>query len=152
MSISAPIGRVPGLTAAKTGSSQTARHSWIGFDFSSVDDPRRARTLLPLLVLVLITALGIAALRIDLIRVRYAMATATEAETSLIEEQRALIARKRQLHDPVALSIAARERGFKAPAQTFSLPDPSLRTDSPPSVATGPRESRRDARGEVSGQ
>ena len=99
--------------------------SFIGRDLAHRYDPRRPRALVPLLVLVLITALGIAALRIDLIRTRYAVAQAMQTENTLIEEHRALIARKRQLRDPVALAIQARERGFRPPERVYSLADPS---------------------------
>ena len=113
---------------------------WIGLDFSGANDPRRAKSLVPLLLLAAITALGVAALRIDLIRTRYAVAAATESESTLIEEQRALTARKRQLRDPMVLAVEARERGFRPPAHVFSLPDPSAALPMPPDVAAGPRE------------
>lgn len=121
------------------------RRAWIGLDFSGEDGPRRARKLLPLLVFALIAALGVAALRIDLIRTRYAMAAAMAEEQALIEEQRSLIVRRRQQRDPVELALRARERGFRPLAAVFSLPDP-VRSDvesSPssralPSVAARP--------------
>ena len=47
-----------------------ASHGWIGTDLSSRADPRPARRLIPLLVIALVAALGISALRIDLIRTR----------------------------------------------------------------------------------
>ncbi|MBK7950387.1 MAG: hypothetical protein IPK00_16950 [Deltaproteobacteria bacterium] len=70
--------------------------------------------------------LGVAALRIDLLRTRYAVSTVMERENELIEEQRQLIVRRRQLRDPVALAVKARERGFRPPAHVVSLPDPTL--------------------------
>ena len=103
------------------------RHDWIGIDLSGERDPRRTRILIPLLVVALVVALGVAALRIDLIRIRYDVATAMEEEQALLEEQRALIVKKRQLRDPVELAVQARARGFRPPAQLFSMsePDPS---------------------------
>jgi len=112
---------------------------WIGFDFSGEQDPRRARALVALLFVALVTALGIAALRIDLIRTRYAVAASMEAENRLIEEQRALIAHKRQLRDPTALAVEARERGFRPPAHLFSITDPASAALS--AVTTAPQES-----------
>ena len=58
----------------------------------------------------------------------------------MIEEQRALIARKRSLRDPMALAIEARERGFRPPDHVFSIPDPSAETAALPAVASGPNE------------
>ena len=116
------------------------RGAWIGVDLSGEGRARRARALVPLLILTLITALGIAALRIDLIRTRYAMAAAAERENALIEEQRALVAHKRQLRDPVTLAVQARKRGFRPAARIFSVPDPSATIRALPAVAMGPRE------------
>ena len=119
--------------------------AWIGIDFSSMNGPRRKRQLLPLLVLALVCALGVSALRIDLIRVRYAMSSALAEEKALIAEQRELIVRRRQLRDPVELAIQARERGFKPAKRILSLPEPRIggslliRTASTlPDVSTGP--------------
>jgi len=58
-----------------------------------------------------VAALAIAALRIDLIRVRYAVAAVMEQEEALLEEQRSLIVRRRQLRDPVELAVRARRIG-----------------------------------------
>ncbi len=115
---------------------------WIGFDFSGVTDPRRAKWIVPLLLVAVVTALGIAALRIDLIRIRYAMAASVESENSLIEERRALIAHKRQLRDPTVLAVEARERGFGSPDHVFSIVDPKARASRLPAVASGRAESQ----------
>jgi hypothetical protein len=101
--------------------------SWIGIDLSAGHGPRRMRALLPLLGLAAIAALGIAALRIDLIRVRYAVAAVMEREETLLEEQRALIVRRRQLLDPIELAVRARKLGFRPPAEVLALPEPDLR-------------------------
>lgn len=98
---------------------------WVGLDFSGPRPARRTRGMIPLLLIASVVALGVAALRIDLIRIRYAMAEVTEAEDRLREERRQLIARKRQLRDPVALAELARVRGFRAPSVSLTLPDPA---------------------------
>jgi len=126
-------------------SSRDEHRSWIGVDLSNDRARRGSRALLPLLVLALVAGLGVAALRIDLIRTRYALATAMAEEQRLLEEQRVLIVRKRQLRDPVALAVQARERGFKPPTTVFFLPDPAPPSGSPaiaelPAVAAGPGE------------
>ena len=100
------------------------RPGWIGVDLSTDRPSRRSHALVPLLVVGIVAALGVAALRIDLIRTRYAIAATLDQEQALMEEQRALTLRKRELRDPVALAIRARELGFKAPAHVFSLPEP----------------------------
>lgn len=112
---------------------------WAAFGFSGKNDPRRANALVPLLIVGLVTALGVAALRIDLIRTRYAVAASMEAEKSLIEEQRTLIARKRQLRDPTILAVEARKRGFRPPTHIFSIPDPTALGATLPDVAARPQ-------------
>ena len=46
------------------------KRAWIGVDFANFATNQPSRALLPLLVLALIVALGVASLRIDLIRTR----------------------------------------------------------------------------------
>lgn len=134
---STPPSRRPG--ARHSTDARNEMPSFIGRDLGPEYDPRRASALVPLLILVLVTALGIAALRIDLIRTRYAVAQATQTENTLIEEQRALIARKRQLRDPVSLAIKARERGFRPPTRVYSLADPVVGEGAGvPAVAAAP--------------
>jgi hypothetical protein len=111
------------------------------------------RKLLPLLILALIAALGVSALRIDLIRTRYAMADALAEEKALITEQRELIVRRRQLRDPAELAVQARARGFRPPTQIIWLPEPMIAgavfveaASKPSLVAAGPvaHEARAD--------
>ncbi len=140
MSVSSGIRRPKSLSHSHSQPSAKQRGAWIGIDLSGQGRPRPARTLVPLLILTLISALGIAALRIDLIRTRYALAAATERENALLEEQRALIAHKRALRDPVTLAVQARKRGFRPAARVFSVPDPSATIGSLSAVAEGPGE------------
>lgn len=105
------------------------RQAWIGIDVSSETARRTPRGVYPLMamaVLVVLAGLAVAAVRIDLIRTRYAVSAAMERENELIEEQRQLIVRRRQLRDPVELAVQARERGFRPPAHVVSLPDPTI--------------------------
>ncbi|MFK7898433.1 MAG: hypothetical protein AB8G23_21550 [Myxococcota bacterium] len=113
--------------------------SWIGVDVSTGRQRPLPKALVPLLVLALLVALGVAALRIDLIRARYAMSAVLAEEEALLEERRKLIVRRRQLRDPVALALHARERGFVQPTQVIALPEPSTRGEAQPlSLATLP--------------
>ena len=145
-------------TSPVTGSSTSrrpehARREWIGTDLSDFATGQPSRALLPLLVLALVTALGVASLRIDLIRTRYALAAAMEEEKRLIEEQHALIVEKLQGRDPVELAVLAKQRGFRHTAPSLSLADPlpgaraagfDLETISPPAVAAAPPHFGRD--------
>ncbi|MCP4907230.1 MAG: hypothetical protein GY910_19820 [bacterium] len=100
------------------------KRSWIGVDFANLAATPPSPALLPLLALALIVALAVASLRIDLIRTRYALATAMEDETKLIDEQHVLIVEKLRLRDPTALAVHARERGFRPARVVRSLADP----------------------------
>jgi len=99
---------------------------WIGINVSSEENARRMRGLLPLLLIALVAALGVSSLRIELIRVRYAMATALKEEDALLGEQRRLIVHRLQLRDPVDLAIRARALGFRPHARALSLPEPTI--------------------------
>jgi hypothetical protein len=118
------------------------RQAWIGIDVSSEPARRTPRGLYPLFAVAVLVALGVAAVRIDLLRTRYAVSAAMARESELIEEQRQLIVRRRQLRDPVELAMQARERGFRPPTHVVSLPDPTLGTQesivSPQPVVTTP--------------
>ena len=75
MSASTWIDRARGRMEVGRPSTRSSSRSWIGVDYSGEYGSRHARKLLPLLALALIAALGISALRIDLIRTRYSMAS-----------------------------------------------------------------------------
>jgi hypothetical protein len=120
---------------------------WIGVDFSHSGTRRPSRALLPLLILALVVALGVASLRIDLIRTRYALATAMAEEQKLIAEQHTLIVQTRKLRDPVGLAVLARERGFRPAESIRSIADPmpmtyaavpNVASDALPHVGAGP--------------
>lgn len=70
----------------------------------------------------LLAALSVAALRVDLIRLRYGLARALEQEKSLLEERRNLLATMGGLRDPARLARAAEERGFVRPERIVDLP------------------------------
>jgi len=80
------------------------------------------RRVLPVLVVALVVALGLAALRIEVLRVRYALAEATLEEQRLLDEERALMAERRRLRDPVHLARRAEARGFVRPEHLIDLP------------------------------
>ena len=88
----------------------------------------------------LAAALGLAVLRTDLLRMRYALPDILEQEQHLRDEQRSLTARMRQLRDPVHLAERARELGFVRPARLIDLPaseSPALADPSTALAAAG---------------
>ena len=85
--------------------------------------PRALRRAVPLAVgIALLAALAVAALRVDLIRVRYGLADAVRQERALLEERRAMLAEVRALRDPQRLSQLAVEQGFVRPTRIRALP------------------------------
>ena len=121
---------------------KTRRESWIGVDFAPLANAPSSRTFIPLLLLALVVALGVASLRIDLIRTRYALAETMAAEQTLIEEQRALIVRQRRLRDPAVLATLAAQRGYRSAESVRTMPDPMPATSfvdpGIPTVGSGP--------------
>jgi len=88
------------------------------------------------LVTALVVSLGIAALRIDLLRVRYALAAATLEEQRLLDESRTLTAEVRKLRDPYHLALQARDLGFVRPSRLIDLRDVApVQTPMPERVA-----------------
>ena len=110
------------------------RSTWIGVDLARVSLAPRSRTFVPLITVALVAALGVSALRIDLIRTRYALAENLDQEKTLLEDQRALIVRLRGLRDPSVLAALARERGYRPAERVIALEDPMpgpIRTTDP---------------------
>ena len=144
--MSTPLG--VGDRTAPTIDAPTAatRGDWIGVDLADLSDRAPARTVVPLLALALLVALGVAALRIDLIRTRYALAEAMAEEQRLIEEQRTLTVELRRLRDPAVLAGLGHARGFVPAADVRSVTDPMPPVHAPrplqhtalPAVAAGP--------------
>jgi hypothetical protein len=70
----------------------------------------------------LLAALLLAALRVDLIRVRYALGEAMKAEQTLLDERARLIAEVRELRDPRRLAEFAARMGFERPNRVIEVP------------------------------
>lgn len=100
------------------------RPGWIGVDFARLTSAPPTRTFVPLVVIALLAALGVASLRIDLIRTRYALAANLEEEQRLTETRRALLVRLRGLRDPATLAALAEARGFRPADHVLSVADP----------------------------
>jgi hypothetical protein len=100
---------------------------WIGKDMSHQGAFGSSRRLVPALVAgCLIAGLGIAWLRVDLIRVRYGLAEALREEKVLLEQQREARARVRALRDPARLAEAAERYGLTRPERIIDLPSTVL--------------------------
>jgi hypothetical protein len=83
---------------------------------------RLRRQLPALLVGGLLAALALAALRVDLIRVRYALGEAMKEEQTLLDERARLIADVRELRDPSRLAELAARMGFERPERVIEAP------------------------------
>ncbi|MDE0885336.1 MAG: hypothetical protein OSB70_07365 [Myxococcota bacterium] len=77
--------------------------------------------MIPALITAVVVALGMAALRIDLIRARYETGQGYSEERRLNQEIASLTARMRELRDPVDLGQVARDRGFIPPELLIDL-------------------------------
>jgi hypothetical protein len=98
-------------------SSRVGSADLVGVDFARVRvAARRRRTWLPAaLVGALLAALGLAQLRLQILRMRYALGEATLEVEALREERSRWTARLETLRGPERLGKLARERGL-APA------------------------------------
>lgn len=109
----------------------------IGLDIGPPTKRLRLRAIVPIMLTVLFVALGFAALRTDLVRIRYALVEKMKQEQALLGEQRNLIAKMRARRDPVQLAEKARELGFVRPRQLIDLPSerPRQRAEAPTVLA-----------------
>jgi len=117
-------GRVAGwLGPPRSRRPARARADLVGRDFAQprARGPAWPATLPALLVGVLLAALAIAALRVDLIRVRYGLGQAMQQEKELLEQERALRARVGSLRDPIRLAHLAPRHGLARPARVLEL-------------------------------
>jgi len=69
----------------------------------------------------LLAALALASLRLEIFRLRYALAEAVEVEQDLLERRGALVVEVARLRDPRRLRRIARERGFRLPERVIQL-------------------------------
>ncbi|MDG2050453.1 MAG: hypothetical protein P8M78_09855 [Myxococcota bacterium] len=91
--------------------------------------------MLPVLIASLVVALGLAALRLEVLRLRYALGDAALTEQRLVEEERDLIAQHRRLRDPVRLAREAQTLGFVRPETLIVLPIPAAPPLNPTALA-----------------
>lgn len=128
---------------SRAGVERTHRLGLIGRDLADASGSLSARRMLPFLVAVLVVALGVTAVRIELVRVRYALGAATLEEQRLLDEERSLTARRRQLRDPVHLAREATKRGFVRPEHLVDVPGHATSDESTVLAAADRPEPRR---------
>lgn len=96
----------------------------VGRDFARsrpLGSTLRAGALGWLVVVACVCALGLAALRIDILRMRYALGDAVQEERSLALERGRRTAQVESLRDPTRLAELARQRGFGRPERVLEL-------------------------------
>jgi hypothetical protein len=95
----------------------------VGRDFARVRAPGRlsARRIVSLVVIGFACALALAALRIDILRVRYALGEAIREEKALVQQQRQQIAVLEGLRNPSRLVEVAQRLGFAPPEHVIDL-------------------------------
>ena len=99
------------------------RRNLAGRDLARVRTaPRSGRRLLAILMTgALLAGFSLAALRIDILRLRYALAEALAQQQVLLEEHRVATARLEALRDPARLAALANERGLSRPQRVIEL-------------------------------
>jgi hypothetical protein len=118
-------GRVAGwLAPPRARRPARARVDLVGRDFAPLRSSGGAwrRALPALLAGVLLAALALAALRVDLIRVRYGLGQAMQEEKELLERDRTLRAQVGSLRDPIRLARLAPRYGLDRPARVLEIP------------------------------
>jgi cell division protein FtsL len=113
------------------------RRDLVGRDLA--DRPRRARRRsglrLPLALGAIAAALLLVTLRVEILRMRYALAEVASQEEELRESARRATVEVMQLRDPARLRRLAEERGFKRPERMRTVEVPAAAA---PHVAAAP--------------
>ncbi len=97
----------------------------VGRDLSGLErraKPAARRLRGGLLAACVVAALGLSALRVQILRLRYQVARAVAEEQALLEQKRELTVRVRELRDPLRLAARAAELGFTRPQRILELP------------------------------
>jgi hypothetical protein len=103
------------------------RAELVGRDLA--ESPRRARSRarlrLPIALGAIVAALLLVTLRVEILRLRYALAEVAGQEEELLERSRQATVRVRELRDPARLRKLATERGFGRPERVIALASPA---------------------------
>ena len=119
--------RLFGEPATPAGTAAAAAAKLVGVDFAPVPTKARRRTrwLVPAVLGSVLAGLLLASLRVEIIHLRYALAEAASQEEQLLERQRLMTVRVRELRDPGRLRTLAEESGFVRPRHVLTLTLPS---------------------------
>jgi hypothetical protein len=95
----------------------------VGVDFAPVPTRarRRTRPLVPAVLGFVLAGLLLASLRVEIIHLRYSLAEAASQEQELLDRQRLMTVRVRELRDPGRLRTLADESGFVRPRRVITL-------------------------------
>ncbi|MDH3210865.1 MAG: hypothetical protein OEM05_00090 [Myxococcales bacterium] len=93
--------------------------------------PRGKRQFGVVLLGIVLAAFALAALRNDILRLRYGLGEAVSTQKALLEEHRELTAEVRSLRDPARLARLARQRGFGRAERVIDLRSATAGTDRP---------------------
>lgn len=119
-----------GESSSTEGEAPTTTARLVGVDFAPVPTRarRRTRVVVPIVLGFVLSGLLLASLRVEIIYLRYALAEAAGQEEELLERQRLMTVRVRELRDPGRLRTLAEESGFVRPRRvlTLELGEPSL--------------------------
>jgi hypothetical protein len=131
--------------ASGAGRPRAARRAdLVGRDLA--EPPRRARSRgrlrLPIAVGTVVAALLLVTLRVEILRLRYALAEVASHEEELLERARQVTVRVRELRDPARLRTLAAERGFGRPERVLSLELPVAPAEAPAAAPAPGREAR----------
>lgn len=106
----------------------------IGLDVSRPPLRLRPRSWVPLVAAAVVGAMFLAVLRMDVIRMRFALAQSFAEELRLEDVKRERTVRMRQLRDPAVLARNARRLGFRRAERLIDLD----RVGGPPAMAPAP--------------
>jgi hypothetical protein len=133
----APAPRAGRRSAAR------ARADLVGRDLAEA--PRRvrsrARLRLPIALGAVAAALLLVTLRVEILRLRYALAEVASQEEELLARSRQVTVRVRELRDPARLRDLAAKRGFVRPERVLSVelpPAPGESVELPPAQGEAP--------------
>jgi hypothetical protein len=104
----------------------------IGLDVVSLPSRLKTGSWAPVVVAAVVGGLFLAVLRMDVIRLRFSLASAFEEELRLEELKRELTVDMRQLRDPAVLGRRAQEIGFQRAARLIELGQDMPLGGSPP--------------------
>jgi hypothetical protein len=109
--------------AAREAGSEALRRDWS----APRRRPRRRMAWAPIVAVGVISLLALAALRVSILRTRYALAATLQRETELRARERSAAVAAREQRDPHKLRELAGQLGFARPERVIDLSSPAER-------------------------